>query len=262
MAYTKIRLAAALRAYRNLHNDRGDQTPAHSQTQAALTNYQFRKRCQEPSARDFRAPINEDSDGDDEDFNPSEKKRKKQPADRKAPKRKSSNSNNEDDPPTRELKLETAASSKPRPSTEVEVRSKDAFLTLKITLNDNRKTLGFRTHIDMFKTEHSDILKHNDTTPREWEAHVRKQNLRTVEDQFMDEAKERGATDGRMLRNKKVIDISGAVKSKKRKAAENEQAEVKASQPTDDLQRPTFKAAKKSKYTRGLPSPSSTLPGN
>jgi hypothetical protein len=99
-------------------------------------------------------------------------------------------------------------------------------------------------------------------SPREWEAYVRKQNVRTAEDQFMDEVKERGATDGRMLRNRKVVDISSSVKLKKRKAVEDEQGDCEVSRPTDELQRPTLKAAKKSKYTHGLPSPSSTPSGN
>jgi hypothetical protein len=265
MAYTKIRLTAALRAYRTLRNDRGNQTPTSSQPQAASTTYQLRTQIfPEPSARNFRAPI-EDSDADDEDFDPAEKKRKKLAADKRAAKRKAIQ--NPDEHPAKKSKLDPPKSSKPRPSTEEELRNKHAFLTLKITLTESRKALlqqlatDFNTHIDSFRQEHSDIVKHNNMSPREWEAHVRKQTARTAEDQFMDEAKECGSTDGRMLRNRKVVDISNAVRPKKRKADGDEPSGFESSLPTDDLPRPTPTTVKRPKYNHGLQSPSSTPPG-
>jgi hypothetical protein len=262
MAYTKTRLTAALRAYRTLRNDRDIQTPTSSQPQATSTTYQLRAQiCSEPSARTFRAPI-EDSDADDEDFDPAEKKRKKLAADKRAAKRKAIQ--NPDEHPAKKSKPDPPKSSGPRPSTEEELRNKHAFLTLKITLTESRKALlqqlatDFHTHIDSFRQEHSDIVKHNNMSPREWEAHVRKQTARTAEDQFMDEAKECGSTDGRMLRNRKVVDISNAIRSRKRKAAEDEQSGLESSLSTDDPPRPTVK---RPKYNHGLPSPSSTPPG-
>lgn len=264
MGYTNKRLNDALRVYRSFRVASNNRQSSSSTSQCIPTKYAFRSQVNSGSnLHGFRSHIDE-SDVDDEDFDPNEEKRKKQSSDRKPTKRKAANSE-EDGQTSKKSKTTSDHPLQTRPSTEDELLCKDAFITIKVTTNSLRKQLletlaiDFKTHIKFYDGKRNSTLALAQLDPMAFDAHLRHKQCTTWEEKHLAECKLDDNTGGKRLRNRKVAEVADTFRPKKKRPQryEDNGKEVSASTAIPACVK-TPQPALKPSYNYGLLSPAST----